>query len=85
MEVKKGRGTNPKYRKIKKGYKEMKVGQIFYSHRKDSEWKIWHEIMNIQGNIVTLANYGKDLQSEEVTFTKAEIKYCLRKHILIPA
>ena len=36
----------------------MKIGQVFYSNQKNSEWKVWHEIMNIDGNIVTLANYG---------------------------
>ena len=63
----------------------MKIGQVFYSNQKNSEWKIWHEIMNIEGNIVTLANYGKDTDSHEVKFTKKEMSYCLRKGILIPA
>ena len=48
----------------------MKIGKVFYSNQKNSEWKIWHEIMNIEGNIVTLANYGKDTESHEVKFTK---------------
>ena len=63
----------------------MKTGQVFYSNQKNSEWKIWHEIMNIEGNIVTLANYGKDTETREVKFTKKEMNYCLRKGILIPA
>ena len=63
----------------------MKVGQIFYSNQKNSEWKIWHEILKIEGNKVTLVNYGKDTESHEVVFLKKEIAYCLRKGILIPA
>lgn len=63
----------------------MKIGQVFYSNQKNSEWKIWHEIMNIEGNIVTLANYGKYTESNEVKLTKKEINYCLRNGILIPA
>ena len=63
----------------------MKIGQVFYSNQKNSDWKIWHEIMNIDGNIVTLSNYGKDTESHEVKFTKKEMNYCLRKGILIPA
>lgn len=63
----------------------MKVGQVFYSNQKNSEWKIWHEIMNIDCEIVTLSNYGKETEIHEVKLTKKEINYCLRKGILIPA
>ena len=63
----------------------MKVGQVFYSKQKDSEWLIWHEIMHIDGDMVVLSNYGKDTAPEEVKFTKKEIRYCIRKGLLIPA
>ena len=63
----------------------MKVGQIFYSKQKDSEWLIWHEITAINGNRVTMAHYGKDTDSFESDFFKKEINYCIRNSILIPA
>ena len=63
----------------------MKVGQIFYSKQKNSEWLIWHEIMFIDGDMITLSNYGKETDYHEVKFTKKEIRYCIRKGILIPA
>ena len=63
----------------------MKVGQIFYSKQKDSKWLIWHEITKINGNMVTMAHYGKDTDPFESDFSKKEINYCIRKCILIPA
>ena len=63
----------------------MNAWQIFYSKQKDSEWFIWHEIIKINGNIVTMAHYGKDTDSFESDFSKKEINYCIRKGILIPA
>ena len=63
----------------------MKVGQIFYSKQKDSEWFIWHEITDINGNRVTMAHYGKDTDSFESDFFKKEINYSIRKGFLIPA
>ena len=63
----------------------MKVGQIFYSKQKDSEWFIWHEIIKINGNMVTMDHYGKDTDPFESDFYKKEINYCIRKGILIPA
>lgn len=63
----------------------MKVGQVFYSKQKDSEWLIWHEITAIEGNVVTLANYGKDTDEFESRFYKKEINYCLRHGLLFPA
>ena len=63
----------------------MKVGQIFYSKQKDSEWLIWHEITDINGNIVTMAHYGKDTDSFESDFFKKEINYSIRKGFMVPA
>ena len=63
----------------------MKVGQVFYSKQKDSEWLIWHEITKINGDDVTMAHYGKDTDSFESNFSKKEINYCIRKGILFPA
>ena len=63
----------------------MKVGQIFYSKQKYSEWFIWHEITKINGDDVTMAHYGKDTDSFESNFSKKEINYCIRKGILFPA
>ena len=63
----------------------MKVGQIFYTNRKDSEWKIWHEIMSIDGDIIVVSNYGKDTEMQDVKMTRKEINCCIRKGILIPA
>lgn len=62
----------------------MKVGQIYYSKQKDSKWLIWHEITAIDGNIVTIAHYGKDTDEFESKFTKKEINYCLKKGLLFP-
>lgn len=63
----------------------VKVGQVFYTNQKDSEWKIWHEIMKVDGNMVTIANYGKDTEERNVILTKKEFNYCIKKGILIPA
>lgn len=63
----------------------MKVGQVYYSKQKDSEWLVWHEITSIEGNMITLAHYGKDTVSFESKFTKKEIVYSIKKGILIPA
>lgn len=63
----------------------MKIGQVYYTKQKDSEWLIWHEITAIDGNMVTLAHYGKDTDEFESKFTKKEINYCIRKGLLIPA
>lgn len=63
----------------------MKVGQVYYSKQKNSEWLIWHEITAIDGNTVTLAHYGKDTDEYESNFTKKEINYSIKKGILIPA
>ena len=60
----------------------MKVGDIFYSTRKDSERLIWHEVMKIDGDNVTLSNYGKDMKPETVVFRKRELTYCMRKGLL---
>lgn len=61
------------------------VGQVFYSNQKNSEWKIWHEIMSIEGNEVVVSNYGKDTETRDVKMTRKEVNYCIRKGILIPA
>lgn len=63
----------------------MKVGQVFYSKQKNSEWMIWHEITAIKGNMITMAHYGKDTAEYESNFTKKEINYCIRKGLLIQA
>lgn len=63
----------------------FKVGQVFYSNQKDSEWKVWHEIMSIDGNKVVVSNYGKDTDMKDVRMTKKEVNYCIKKGILIPA
>lgn len=63
----------------------LKVGQVFYSNQKDSDWKVWHEIMNIDGNMVTVSNYGKDTEMRDVRMTRKEVNYCIKKGILIPA
>lgn len=63
----------------------MKVGQVYYSKQKNSEWMVWHEITAIEGTIVTLSHYGKDTDAFESNFTKKEISYCTKKGILIPA
>jgi hypothetical protein len=65
--------------------KMIKVGQVFYSNQKDSEWKIWHEIMSIDSNKVIVSNYGKDTDIRDVSMTKKEVNYCIKKGILIPA
>lgn len=65
--------------------KMIKVGQVFYSNQKDSEWKVWHEIMSIDGNKVVVSNYGKDTDMRDVSMTKKEVNYCIKKGILIPA
>ena len=64
---------------------KIEAGQVFYSKQKDSEWLIWHEITAIDGDMITLSNYGKETDSHEVNFTKKEIRYCIRKGMLIPA
>lgn len=61
------------------------IGQVFYSNQKNSEWKIWHEIMSIEGNEVVVSNYGKDTETRDVKMTRKEVNYCIRKGILIPA
>ncbi len=63
----------------------MKVGQVYYSKQKNSEWLIWHEITAIDGNIITLAHYGKDTNEFESKFTKNEIGYCIRNGLLFQA
>ena len=63
----------------------MKVGQVFYSKQKNSELMIWHEITAINGNRVTMAHYGKDINSFESDFFKKEINYSIRKGFLITA
>lgn len=63
----------------------MKKGQVYYSKQKNSEWLVWHEIISIEGNIITLAHYGKDTDSFESKFTKKEISYSIKKGLLIPA
>lgn len=63
----------------------IKVGQVFYSNQKDSAWKVWHEIMSINGNKVVISNYGKDTDMRDVHMTKKEITYCIKKGVLIPA
>lgn len=63
----------------------MKIGQVYYSKQKNSEWLIWHEITAIDGNTVILSHYGKDTEEFESKFTKKEINYCIKKGILIPA
>lgn len=63
----------------------IKVGQVFYSNQKDSAWKVWHEIMSIDGNKVIVSNYGKDADMQDVSMTRKEVNYCIKKGILIPA
>lgn len=63
----------------------IKVGQVFYSNQKDSEWKIWHEIMSIDDNKVIVSNYGKDTEMKDVSMTRKEVNYCIKRGILIPA
>ena len=63
----------------------MKKGQVYYSKQKNSEWLVWHEIISIEGNTITLAHYGKDTDSFESKFTKKEISYSIKKGLLIPA
>lgn len=63
----------------------IKVGQVFYSNQKDSEWKVWHEIMSVDGNNVIVSNYGKDTDMRDVSMTKEEVNYCVKNGILIPA
>lgn len=63
----------------------MRIGKIYYTKQNDSHWKVWHEILNIDGDIVTVANYGKDTETQIVKMKKSELTYCLRKKILIPA
>lgn len=63
----------------------MKIGQVYYSNQKNSEWKVWHEVVAINGNIVTLSHYGKDTDEYTSNFTKKEIGYSVRKGLLIPA
>lgn len=63
----------------------MKIGQVYYSKQKNSEWLIWHEITAIDGNIVTIFHYGKDTDEFESKFTKKEINYSIKKRLLIPA
>ena len=60
----------------------MKVGEIYYSTRKDSEWLIWHEVMKVDDDNVTLCNYGKGMKPETVVFRKRELSYCLKRGIL---
>ena len=63
----------------------MKIGDVFCSKQKNSEWLVWHEIVAIKGNIITLAHYGKDTEPFESDFLKKEIRYCLRTGILFAA
>lgn len=63
----------------------IKVGQVFYSNQKDSAWKVWHEIMSVNGNEVIVSNYGKDTDMQDVRMSIKEVKYCIKKGILIPA
>lgn len=63
----------------------IKAGQVFFSKQKDSEWKVWHEIMSVDGNKAIVSNYGKDTDMQDVSMTKEEVNYCVKKGILIPA
>ena len=63
----------------------MKVGQIFYSKQKNSEWLIWHEIMSIDGDMVVMSNYGKETPPHDVKWRMKEIRYMIRSGMLIPA
>lgn len=63
----------------------LKVGMVFRSTKLQDGWNVWHEIMSIDKNKVTICNYGKTTKEENVVLTKKEFAYCLKKGIIVEA
>lgn len=60
----------------------FRVGDIFYSTQKGSEWLIWHEIDSIDNGLVEITHYGKDTEMFTNKITEKDVKYCIRKGLL---
>lgn len=60
--------------------KQFNVGDVF-TGVKNNGWNTWNEIIEINGNLLTIAQYGKTTADKAIKMTKSELRYALRKGI----
>lgn len=61
----------------------MNVGDVFRNAKTHDGWNVYHEILDINGNMIRFCNYGKTTVSQEYDITKSELKYMLRKGLIV--
>lgn len=61
----------------------MKVGTVYRSARLNDGWNVYHEILSVCGDMIGFCNYGKTTESVEYQITKKELRYMLRKGMIV--
>lgn len=61
----------------------MKVGTVYRSAKMNDGWNVYHEILSIDGDMIGFCNYGKTTDEVEYKITRKELRYMLRKGMII--